>query len=93
MDYSYKGGDESKININFFETTNSNNQNNQNKHKNLFYSASNILNLCFLKYISRNMENNIIEKIKSPKIKQIIYTLKQQITFKNILKEDIKAIL
>ena len=55
-------------------------------------SLSGILNICLLKYISRDINDNIIQKLKSP-LKEIIETIKNEINFKNQAEEDIKAIL
>ena len=55
-------------------------------------SLSGILNICLLKYISRDIDDNIMNKIKSP-LKEIIETIKKEINFKNHAEEDIKAIL
>ena len=55
-------------------------------------SLSGILNICLLKYISRDIDDDILNKLKSP-MKEIIETIKKEINFKNHSEEDIKAIL
>ena len=55
-------------------------------------SLSGILNICLLKYISRDINDNILKKLNPP-IKEIIQTIKNEINFKNRAEEDIKAIL
>ena len=77
------------INANFIE-----NENEEEKDDEILErkSLSGILNICLLKYISRDIDENIMNKIKSP-LKEIIEKIKKEIKFKNHAEEDIKAIL
>ena len=52
-----------------------------------------ILNLCLIKYVSLNIEDSEIKKIKSKEIANIITSLKNNIEFKDELLEDIKSVL
>ena len=79
-----------KINTKFVE--NENDENSEDDEIIERNSLSGILNICLLKYISRDINDNILQKIKEP-IKEIIETIKKEINFKNKAEEDIKAIL
>ena len=81
------------LNLNFFPNHKVNENKIDEKYLYLYNEFTGILKLCLLKFITRNMEENIIKKIENSKYREIILNLKNEIKFQGDLKEDIKGLL
>ncbi|MCQ2817093.1 MAG: hypothetical protein MJ252_07495 [archaeon] len=79
------------LNLAFFENESDKNVDFGIDVKKVYLSG--ILNLCLLKFIAKKMDDSLINKIKSESVRNLIIKVKNEVTLKGNVVEDIVSIL